>query len=132
MRRLPIERRPSRAATDQRSQHSLDLATAGPDLLRDSVRQALSALCEEERLAAQSSLLTALKRAGFNVAQHLLLLGIPATTAAQLTAPEIATVIRYIRINEPGAMSALSPVLSEILTAHNGRAGSPKVSKRVA
>jgi hypothetical protein len=132
MRRLPIERTPSRAATDQRSQHSLDLATTGPDLLRDSVRQALSVLCEEERLAAQYSLLTALKRAGFNVTQHLLLLGIPATTAEQLTAPEIATVIRYVRINEPRAMAALSPVLSEILTAHDGRAGSLKVSNRAA
>lgn len=132
MRRLPIERTPCRADYDQRSQHSFDLATAAPDLLRDAVRQALSVLGKEERLAAQYGLLSALKKAGFNVARHLLLLGVPATKVEELTAPELATVIRYVRINEPRAMAALSPVLSEILTAYNGGSGRLRVSNRAA
>ncbi len=89
-------------------------------------------LCEEERLEAQYSLLTSLKGAGFKVAQHLILLGIPTTEADELTAPEIAIVIRYVRINEPKAMAALSPVLSEMLRAHDEHARHFRVSNRAA
>ncbi|HWN98968.1 MAG TPA: hypothetical protein VNS63_06810 [Blastocatellia bacterium] len=103
---------------DRQSGPALDLATAEPDLLRNSVREALSQLSTEERAAVNDRLLTAIEKVGFTIGQHLLLLGIPATLAEELTAPEIAALIRYVRINEPRAMRALVPLLSELLTAH--------------
>jgi hypothetical protein len=107
---------PPVGTTDQRSQQALDLATAEPDLLRNLVRQALSQLSAEELPAVNDRLLTALKEAGVDIGLHLLLLGIPARTAEELTAPEIATLIRYLRINDPRAMTDLAPVLNELLT----------------
>ncbi|MFY9608837.1 MAG: hypothetical protein WAU45_09515 [Blastocatellia bacterium] len=118
--------------TDQRSQQAVDLATAEPDRLGNSVRNAFSQLSEEERPNVVYRLLTALKKAGVNIGQHLLLLGIPARTAEELTAPEIATLIRYVRINEPRAMAASVPVLNELLTAHAEPARGLKVSSRAA
>jgi hypothetical protein len=108
---------PTVGTIDHRSQKALELATTEPDLLRNSVREALSHLPEEERRAAHNGLLSSLKGAGVNIGHHLLVLGIPARTAEELTAPEIASLIRYVRINETRAMMALAPVLSELLAA---------------
>jgi hypothetical protein len=88
-------------ASDQRSQRVFELATTEPDLLRTSVREALSQLSEEERRTAHAGLLAALRRAGVNVGHHLLVLGIPARTVEELTAPEMASLIRFVRISEP-------------------------------
>ena len=103
---------------DQQFEPELDLANAERELLRNSLRKALSLLSAEERPAVNDKLLTTLKEAGVNIGQQLLLLGIPARTAEELTAPEIATLIRYVRINESRAMMALVPLLSELLAAH--------------
>jgi hypothetical protein len=117
---------------DRQSRVALDLTTAEPDLLRDSVRNVLSRLSEEGRHDVHEKLVAALKEAGVNLGQHLLLLGIPARTADELTAPEIAKVIRYVRINEPRAMRALVPILSELLTMHVESAQGVKVLSRAA
>jgi len=103
---------------DRQSRRALDLGTAEPDVLGDLVRNAWSELSEQERPVLNVRLIAALTKAGANIRQHLLLLGIPAQTAEELTAPEIAALIRYVRINEPGAIKALAPVLGELLTAH--------------
>lgn len=123
---------PTVRATDRRSQEALDVATAEPDLLRDDVRLALTQLPDQEWPSVNESLLAALKKADVNIGQCLLLLGIPATTADELTAPEIANLIRYVRINEPKAMAMITPILSEILTVHSELARGAKVGSRAA
>ena len=119
-------------ATDQRSRQVLELATTQPDLLRTSVREALSELPEEERRAAHNGLLSALRRAGLNIGQHLLVLGIPARTAEELTAPEIATLIRYVRISEPNVMTTFAPILIDVLGKHAAPAQRVPVKTRAA
>lgn len=119
-------------APGQRSQQEVDFATTEPDSLRDSVREAMSGLSEEDRRAANDKLLTALKRGGVNIGQHLLLLGIPARTAQELTAPDVATLIRYVRISEPRAMTALAGVLTELLTKRSRPPQRAKASRRAA
>lgn len=134
MRKSQIRRTPESTVgnIDRQSRPALDLATAEPDVLCNSVREALSQLSGEERPAVHDRLLTALKKAAVHIGQHLLLLGIPARTAEELTAPEIATLIRYVRINEPRAMAALAPALSDLLTVHAQPARGLKVSSRAA
>jgi len=134
MRKSQIRKKPEPTVgiTDQRSQPVPELATAEPDMLRESVRKGLSQLSAEERPNVYDRLLTALKRAGVNIGQHLLLLGIPARTAEELTAPEIATLVRYVRINEPRAMAALATVLSELLTTNAEADRGSKISRRAA
>lgn len=101
---------------NQRRHAPLDPLTAEPNVLRDGVRDALSLLDEDKRSRVRDRLLADLRKAGVNLGQCLLLLGIPARTAEELTAAEIATLIRYVRISEPKALEVLVPVLSETLT----------------
>lgn len=117
---------------DERSQQVLALETAEPDSVRDSVREGLSQLSEEQRRAAHSVLLSALKGAGVNIGHHLLLLGIPARTAEELTAAEMGILIRYVRISEPRAMGAVAPVLVDVLAEHARPARRVTVSRRAA
>ena len=130
--RITKEPEPTTGISDQRSQPGLELAAAEPDMLRDSVQKGLSQLCEEERPHAYARLLTALNKAGVNLGQLLLVLGIPARTAAELTAPEIAALVRYVRLNEPTAMVALATVLSEFVTTNAEAGRMSKVSRRAA
>jgi hypothetical protein len=83
--------------------------------LRDGVRDAFLLLSEDERSLVRDRVLAGLRKAGVHIGQCLLLLGIPARTADELTAPDIATLIRYLRISEPKALAVLAPVLSETL-----------------
>lgn len=117
---------------DRQYAPALDLGTAEPDSLRNSVREALSRLSEWDRPNVNDRLLSVLENAGVNIGQDLLLLGIPTTVVEELTAPEIATLVRYVRINEPRAMVALVPVLSEVFAAHGVPAGDLEVSSRAA
>jgi|SRR5678815_578205 hypothetical protein len=123
---------PTVRTTDHRSQEELDIAAAEPDLLRYAVRLALTQLSDEEWPEVNDRLLGTLKRAGVNVGQCLLLLGIAATTADELTEPDIANLIRYVRINEPKAMALIARVLSAIPTLHFELARGAKVGSRAA
>jgi hypothetical protein len=120
------------SAADKRSQQVLRLATTEPDLLRDLVREALSQLAQEERRGVHNALISTISRAGVNVGHHLLVLGIPATTTEELTAPEIATLIRYIRISEPAVMKTLAPILIEVPGLHDAPAQRVKATRRAA
>jgi hypothetical protein len=91
----------------------------------------LSQLSEEEQRAMHNGLLSSLKRAGVNIGHHLLLLGIPARTAEELTATEMGILIRYVRISEPRAMAAVAPILIDVLARHAERAQRVK-SRRAA
>ena len=122
---------PTMSISDQRSQPGLELADAEPDMLRDSVQKSLSELSEEDRPHVYARVLTALNKTGVNLGQLLFVLGIPARTAAELTAPEIATLVRYIRLNEPTAMVALATLLGEFVTT-NAEAGRASLASRRA
>jgi hypothetical protein len=97
--------------------------TSEPDALRDAVYEALSSLSLELRREISAKLIAALKQAGLRVHECLFMLGVPAKTVDELTAPEIAALIRYVRITEPKAMTAVVPPVIELLTlaeAENG------------
>jgi len=130
--RINKEPEPTKDVLDQRSQPGLQLVAADPDMLRDSVQRGLSQLSEEERSHVLARVLTVLSKTGVNLGQLLLVLGIPARTAGELTAPEVASLVRYVRFNEPMAMAALAPVLSEIVTTNAGALVALKVSRRAA
>jgi hypothetical protein len=134
MRKPKIRRPPSLtvATTARRTEESLDLETAEPDLVRTSVSEALSHLADGERQLVTDNLLTLLNNAGVRIGQCLLLLGIPARTADELTAPEIGALIRYVRINEPKAMAIISPVLSEIVALHTELMHGTKAASKAA
>ena len=120
-----------RAATSDSIQ-APDLRIASPDLLANWVREALSSTPPAELPAVYEKILAALKKTKVNIGSLLLLLGIPAESSEQLTAPEIGKVIRYLRINDANAMNALFPVLSELLASHP-MAGKPvKISRQAA
>ena len=74
----------------------------------------------------------ALKATKVNIGSLLLLLGIPAESSEQLTAPEIGMLIRYLRINDANAMNALIPVLSDLLAAHPMECKPVKISRQAA
>ncbi len=130
--RISKEPEPTMGISDQRSQQGVELAAAEPDMLRDSVQRGLSQLSEEDRPHVYARLLTTLNKAGVNLGQLLLVLGIPARTPAELTAPEIATLVRYVRLNEPTAMVALATVLSEFVTTNAEAGRASRVSRRAA
>lgn len=132
MKRSQTRKKVARGVTDQRSSQSLELETAEPDSLRDSVREALSQLSEVEQRAVHNDLLSVLKGAGVNLGHHLLLLGIPARTAEEVTPAEMGILIRYVRISEPRAMAALAPILMAILAKHDEPAQRVKPSTRAA
>jgi len=120
------------SAADKRSRQVLELATAEPDLLRDVVHEALSKLAREERRGVHSALISALRRAGVNIGHRLLVLGIPATTTEELTAPEMAKLIRYIRIGEPTVMKILAPILIDGPGLHYALAQPVQAKRRAA
>ena len=109
-----------------------DLRIASPDLLADWVREALSSTPPAELPAVSEKILAALKKTKVNIGSLLLLLGIPAESSEQLTAPEIGKLIRYLRINDANAMNALFPLLSDLLAAHPKAAKPMKISRQAA
>src|SRR5215470_3295228 len=101
--RKPIARKPGE--TNIRSES--ELVNADPDRLRDFVRNALLSLSTGERSKASTRVIDGLRRAGLRVRECLLMLGSSASTAEDLTAPEIAALIRYVRLNEPKALQSI-------------------------
>lgn len=98
---------------------TVELVDVEPDSLSEAVRAALSSLPEDQRSSVRSRLLTELKKAGLRVRESLLLLGVSARTTDELTAPEIAALIRYVRLTKPNLMKAVAEPLSELLAAAN-------------
>jgi len=96
-------------------QSESELVKADPDYLRDSVRKALISLSMNERSKAATDVLYGLRKAGLGVRECLLMLGSSASTAEELTAPEIAALIRYVRLNEPKAFQSITTLLLGLL-----------------
>jgi hypothetical protein len=96
-------------------QREAELVNVDPDSLRDSVQRALLSLSFIERVNACIRVLDGLSNAGFGVHECLLKLGASARTAEELTAPEIASLIRYVRLTQPNALRAVGPLLTDLL-----------------
>jgi hypothetical protein len=105
------------------AQSALEFSGTEPDLLRDTVCGALSTLSIDDRSAFRKRLFGELREAGLRVRQSLFMLGVSAASAEELTAPEIAALIRYVRLAEPKAMTAVDGTLRELLTVANVEAG---------
>jgi hypothetical protein len=106
-----------------------DLTRIEPDSLRDKVHKALSTLPQENQALMRERLLAGLRKAGVHVGPCLLILGVPAKTADELTSLEIAKLVRYIRMNHPEAIRAVADTLAELLTSSRK---SQEAVKRVA
>jgi len=96
------------------------------------VRAAMADIHLEARSRVYDGLVTSLKAAGVNIGQLLFVLGIPARTIDELTEPEIAKVIRYVRINDSRAMNALIPFLNDFLAVGARASRSSKISNTAA
>lgn len=114
------------------SQQPQDPAQIEPNSLRDKVYTALSGLSFEDRAATRDQLLRSLKEFGVNVSEGLLMLGIPARTADDLTPFDVAKLIRYLRINAPKAIEAISSQLMRLISMQPAaESGAPSL-RRVA
>src|SRR5215467_12504969 len=94
---------------------AMEFAAAEPDCLREIVAKALSSLAIEQRSAFCTQVLACLEKAGLNVRQAVLMLGLSARKVEDLTSAEVATLIRYVRLTEPKMMKALAPTLAQLL-----------------
>jgi hypothetical protein len=95
------------------------LAAAEPDYIRDTICAALLSIPSDKRAAIRNRLLTDLRKAGLKVRESLLMLGVSAKTSDELTAPEIAALIRYVRLTQPNLMMAIAEPLDELLAITN-------------
>ena len=109
-------------------QSESELVSVDPDYLRDSLRKALLSLSMRERSKAATNVFYGLRKAGLRVRECLLMLGASAGTAEELTATEIAALIRYVRLNEPKALKSIATLLMDLLI---GR-GEVRASDRAA
>lgn len=97
----------------------VELAAAEPDYIRDTICAALLSIPSDKRAAIRNRLLTDLRKAGLKVRESLLMLGVSAKTSDELTAPEIAALIRYVRLTQPNLMMAIAEPLEELLVMTN-------------
>jgi hypothetical protein len=104
-----------RTKEERFSQEPIDPAQLEPNSLRDKLYAALSNLSFEDRAVMRDRILGSLKDFGVNVSEGLLMLGIPARTADDLTPFDLAKLVRYLRINAPKAIEAISSQLKGLL-----------------
>ena len=84
------------------------LAGGNPDRLREIVFHTLTELPPDERRRLRDSLLYDLEKAGVNLVSGLVKLGIPATEPDDLSPSDVAKLVRYVYLNKPDAMAAVS------------------------
>lgn len=106
----------AKTAKEILSQQSLDPTQIEPNSLRDRVYKALVSLPIEERASMSDKIIASLKDFRVNVLTGLFMLGIPAKTAEDLTPSDLAKLLRYLRINAPKAVEAISSPLRDLLT----------------
>lgn len=98
---------------------SFDPTQMEPNSLRDRVYEALVSLPREERASMSDRIISNLKDFRVNVRTGLLMLGIPAQTANDLTPSDLAKLMRYLRINAPTALGAIASPLYDLLSLGN-------------
>lgn len=95
----------------------VDLKSVDPDSLHARLLKVLLALAPDERAAVRDRLLDGLAQAGVSISLSLFLLGIPAKRPRELTAADLATLIRFVRINSPQALPLIAAQVTELLAA---------------
>ena len=105
--------------TEQPIRRATDVTNIEPDALRDSVRNALSALTADELASWRDHLLNGLREAGLNLGACSFLIGISAASTNALTPSGIAHLIRYVRINLPETMKVIAERLGNLLLDSN-------------
>jgi hypothetical protein len=103
-----------------------------PDELRARIQDALARLPEDRRAAFRDTVLQLIESFGVDTGSRLLILGIPAVTADDLTPLDIAKLIHYLRLNVPSLTQALAAPLSELLSGAAGDAGMEKAPRKAA
>jgi hypothetical protein len=101
--------------TESHTDHpTIDPATMEPGCLREWFLSALAVLPPDEWDEVRDKVLNRLGEAGINLGACMLVLGIPARDPEELTPPELAMLIRYVRINTPKALMGLSEQLIQL------------------
>lgn len=103
-----------------------------PDALRESVREALSALTAEDLASWREHILSGLRKAGVNLEACRLLIGISGDSTDNLTPSGIAHLIRYVRLNLPEAMKVVAGRLGKLLTVSNDSVAKARRFRRAA
>ena len=109
-----------------------DLANCSPEWLRDRAFNALNRLSTDEQRRVRDRILSDLRKAGVNIMSALVTLGIPARMPDELSSSDIAKLVRYVRINTPGAMKVLGETLTECIAGETVIAGRVKPLKEAA
>jgi hypothetical protein len=103
-----------------------------PDALRDSVRDALSALTADELASWRDHLLSGLRKAGLNLEACRFLIGISGDSTDNLSPSGIAHLIRYVRLNLPEAMKLVAERLGKLLTVSSDSVTKARQFRRAA
>jgi hypothetical protein len=98
----------------------LSVTTMDPNQLKEGILKALAGLSSEGKSFARDRLLAGLGETGVNVASCFLMMGIPARTSDDVTAPELAMLVRYVRINQPSVLESIEDQLLELLAFSRG------------
>lgn len=124
---------PSSTGTDkQPARPDQCLSGSSPEWLRDRVFKALNKLSTQERASVRDTILLDLRKVGVNISSGLVKLGIPAKTPDDLSPSDIAKLVRYVRINTPEALMALSESLGELISPEAEKAGGEKPVTKAA
>jgi hypothetical protein len=108
-------------ATKRKEHPSVDPAFMDPGVLRNAVLEGFSVLGADEAGSLRDSLLRGLSKAGLDVGASLFLIGRPADRPDELTWPDLAHLVRYVRINRPGALAAVQVPLARLITMGGAR-----------
>jgi hypothetical protein len=108
------------------------LSGSSPEWLRDRVFNALNRISTDERASVRDRILSDLRNAGVNIMSSLVALGIPARTPDELSSNDIAKLVRYVRINTPGAMNVLGGTLTELIAPGAEKPGGVKPVSKAA
>jgi hypothetical protein len=96
---------------------AVDVRAFGPDELRDAVREGLTALTEGDFNFVRDRLLESAERAGLNIGGCLFLMGNEVDFRHAITATDLAQLVRYIRLNHPGALTRMESQLERVISS---------------
>jgi hypothetical protein len=85
-----------------------------PGTLREWFFTRIAVLSPEKWAEVRDQVLKGLGEGGVKLGACILVLGIPARKPAELTPPELAMLIRYVRMNAPEALRGLSEQLTQL------------------
>jgi hypothetical protein len=105
-------------AINRRESHTegmtVDPTTMEPSYLHEWFLKALADLSRDEWAAMRDKVLKSLGEAGVKLGACVLVLGIPARRPEELTPPELAMLVRYVRMNAPEALKPISEQLMQL------------------